>query len=145
MGNYLKNILIVLFFVVFACSSFANNSIDKLQTTLIPDNTRSAIAPPVDNSIKKSKFEVGDCLKYLKDGESYWSHKETQVLKIEKIGEKNLKVRMFGFLKKTDKWLLSPAQSLEFNQQSLFIKTDCPSIDKRLSDKELEELTKDKN
>jgi hypothetical protein len=140
MNVYIKNSLLILFFIIFSYSTMANTAKEILETTLIPEDSRNTLAPPLDNRIKKAKFEKGDCLMYLKDGESYWSYRETQVLKVEDIGEKNLKVRMFGFLKKTDKWILSPAESLDFIQQSLYKKVDCPSLELKLTDEELDKL-----
>jgi len=85
-----------------------------------------------------------ECLKHKKDGETYWTYYETEILKVEDIGKDFLKVKRFSFLPKSGKWTLSAASSMPFAQQLLYINVECPKKELELTAEELEELNKNK-
>lgn len=86
-------------------------------------------------------YKKGTCLKFNKEGEDYWTIYETMTLRIEDIGDRRLKVRKLFFM--TDKkWLEGSPESMIFENQDKFTKTECPSDEMKLSPEEIEDLRK---
>lgn len=93
------------------------------------------------NLPKEAIFPKNACLKMNKDGETFWSMYETSTIYIQDIGSKNLKIQKIFFMN-NKKWLLGPAESLDFKYQVQFTHIDCPSLEMKLTDEEIFELKK---
>ena len=84
--------------------------------------------------------EKGACLKYMKNGESYWTIYETDTLKVVSVGDKSLKVKRYAFLSESKKWRLSESFTLPFENQIEYVQIECPKKELRLTDEEFKKL-----
>jgi len=84
--------------------------------------------------------EKDSCLKYMKNGESYWTIYETDTLKVVSIGDKSLKVKRYAFLSESKKWRLSESFTLPFEKQTEYVQIQCPKNELRLTDEEFKKL-----
>jgi hypothetical protein len=93
---------------------------------------------------QKAIVKVGECLKYLKEGENFWTKYETEVLKVEEIGAVNLKVRKILFVNpRSDKWAFDEsAFTLKFPEQVNYELMPCPDDKYKLSYEEVELIKK---
>lgn len=93
---------------------------------------------------KKALVKVGECLKYLKNGEDFWSHYETEVVKVEAIGESKIKLRPILYVKRTSPdWAYAEeAKDIPFDQQLQYEITYCPNLKDKMSEEMAERFRK---
>lgn len=97
---------------------------------------------PVDElKLKKAIFENNSCLKFLKEGERFWTIYETLTLKIVDIGKKNLKIQKYAFMN-NKKWIILEPEAMEFDLQKQFMQVECPSLENKLTNEEILDLKK---
>lgn len=88
--------------------------------------------------------KAGECLKFLKEGEKFWTKYETEILQVESIGKDNLKVKRILFVDvRSEKWTYEPiAFSLRFPSQIDYEITSCPEEKNKLTYEEVQLLNK---
>lgn len=108
------------------------------KTQNLVNNQASLVGP------KKSLVEVGECVKYLKNGEAFWTHHETEVALVEAIGIKSVKLRPIFFYKLgRPEWTYSDeAKDVAFENQLQYDITNCPKPEDQLPDDVAEALKK---
>jgi hypothetical protein len=85
-----------------------------------------------------SLVKKGECLKFKKDGEQYWNKYETEILKIQEIGDHSLKVQRIIFVNtKTNQWMGTKSFKLDFEHQMKYDLFPCPLEEDSLSEKEI--------
>lgn len=143
--------LIILSLLILSTSSFSKSTDER--------DTRDIIKSEIDdfygvndiNAVEGNDpilpttalYKTGDCIKFNKNNEKFWSIYETMVLTITDIGSKNLKVKQIYFLN-DKKWLTGSSNSMRFENQVQFSKATCPPEENMLTEAEIEEMKKDK-
>lgn len=107
--------------------------------TLNLANDGSALVGP-----KKALVKVGECIKYLKNGENFWNHYETEVAFVEAIGTKKIKLRPIEYVKVSyPEWTYAEqAKDIPFEAQLQYEITYCPKIEDKLSEEMTERFRK---
>ena len=93
---------------------------------------------------KKALVSVGECVKFLKNGESFWNHHETEVALVEALGKKSIKLRPIQFAKLgAPDWTYSDvAKDVAFEQQLQYETTNCPKTEDRIPEEIAEKMKK---
>ena len=106
-------------------------------------NTESTLNVKEVKPLNRALVKEGECLKYKKNGETYWTKYETEIIKVDKVGRETLKVRKISFINsKSDKWMDSDPYSLDFEFQMLYELFPCPDMKDKLSDEKEKEILK---
>lgn len=102
--------------------------------------------PDLSTIIREPIFKEQTCIKFKKNGETYWENFETKTLYVEAIGVNSLKVRTLRYISDGKSWFFEPyANTMEFPNQSDYLYTTCPKEEDRLSDEAAEKLLKGNN
>lgn len=90
------------------------------------------------------KYPIKTCLKYKKNGESFWENYETDFFSIVAIGELSYKVKQIRFPKGfNDIWFFdkeNKKETITFIEQNNFYLTACPQKEDKISNKELSKI-----
>jgi hypothetical protein len=102
---------------------------------------------PTQEQIKKPLVKINECVSAIKNDESFWNHHETAVFKVEAIGDHNIKLKKFIFLKKhQESWYYDDtAIALPFELQYQLEITSCPKDDKKLTEEQFAKYIKNNN
>lgn len=102
-------------------------------------NNRESLVGP-----KSALVNAGECVKFLKNGEAFWTHHETEVALVEAIGIKNIKLRPIFFAKLgRPEWTYSDeAKDVPFENQLQYEITSCPKEDDKIPEEIAEQLKK---
>lgn len=139
--------------IFFSCFLFSLNSfaVKYKRNPIAHDPAKDAFFNGTDNKLaekdpgpQKAIVKVGECLKFLKEGEKFWTKYETEVLKVEEIGDVSLKVRRILFVNpRSDKWAFDEsAFPLKFPEQINYELMDCPEDKYKMSYEEIELVKK---
>jgi hypothetical protein len=90
-----------------------------------------------------AKYKKDTCLLFKKNNETFWERTETKAYKIIDTGKKYYKVKSIVFTNKGN-WYLGKLSAINFNIQTSFYKHKCPAIEKKLSQREINELDSNK-
>lgn len=143
----MKKILILFIFSLFVVNIHANEKKDPRDLTkkevdsFFGEDNYNTMAPVDELKLKKAIFEKNSCLKFLKEGEKFWSIYETLTVKIVDIGKKNLKIRKYAFMN-NKKWLILEPEAMEFDLQKQFMQVECPPLEDKLTTEEIIKLKK---
>ena len=136
-------ILIMIFSFLIFNSIFANELLNPTEKEEFFGNSKNLVKEETVKPLNQALVKEGECLKYKKNGENYWTKYETEIIKIESVGEKTLKTRRISFInKKSDKWMDSEPYSLPFEFQMNYEVIDCPKIEDKMSDEEVKKIKK---
>lgn len=140
-----------LFLAFFSFSAFAANDASDLinpkeKTEFFNANRSQNLVNNSDALVgpKKALVKEGECVKFLKNGESYWNKYETEVSKVESVGQKSVKLRPILFLKRgLEDWTYSDdAKDLAFENQLKYEVFPCPAEKDRIPEDIAEILKK---
>lgn len=96
-----------------------------------------------DNKITKN-FKENQCLKFKKEGESFWKNYETDFFKIISTGNHSYKVKKINFPKNhEDLWYYdndSEKNTIKFIDQNDFYLEECPKEINLISEKEIKKI-----
>ena len=140
--------ILIILTIILSSSSFAKNNqdlYDVLQNRIdkFYGKEINMMNPENPNLPQMPLYKAGACLKFNKDGETFWNKYETMTILIEEIGKNKIKIRKVFFMS-DKKWLTGSPEVMSFQAQSLFTQTDCPSEKMKLTEEEIYEL-KQKN
>ena len=146
------NKIIILLSLIAISQSFAKSDNDKIREDIFSpskvqkmygEEKPAQTEPDPKKVISQPIFESKTCIKFIKDGETYWKNNETQVLYIEAVGTNSLKVRPIRYVKNSDQWFFEPdATAMNFSVQNQYLYTSCPKEEKQLSQEQAAKLLK---
>jgi len=143
----MNKILILLTLSLLAITTYAKEEKDPrdlIKTevdSFFGEDNYNTIAPVDELKLKKAIFENNSCLKFLKEGEKFWTIYETLTVKIVDIGMKNLKVQKYAFMN-NKKWIMLEPESMDCDLQKQFMQVECPSLEDKLTTEEILDLKK---
>lgn len=143
----MNKILILLTLSLLAMTTYAKvkkDPRDLIKTevdSFFGEDNYNTMVPVDELKLKKAIFENNSCLKFLKEGERFWTIYETLTLKIVDIGKKNLKIQKYAFMN-NKKWIILEPEAMEFDLQKQFMQVECPSLEDKLTNEEILDLKK---
>ena len=119
----------------------ANDLLNPADKEAFFGNSKSLMEEEIVRPLNQSLVKAGECLKYKKNGETYWTKYETEIIKIESIGKETLKVRRLSFINtKSNKWMDSEPYSMAFEFQMNYEITECPDMKDKMTEEEVKKV-----
>lgn len=144
----MKTLLIVLFFSITLAYAAKNDAAGFINPPEKSKFFSGSVNLAKDGAAlvgpKKALVKVGECVKYLKNGEDFWTHYETEVAFVEAIGEKKIKLRPVQYVKVNypDWTFAEEAKDIPFELQLQYEITYCPKQENKLSEEMAERFRK---
>lgn len=111
------------------------------ETEAFYSGSNNVVSPEVVKPLDIALVKKGECLKFRKNGERFWSKYETEVLLVKEIGESNLKVVRVVFAKKDEEaWAESDPFIIQFQHQLQYDLMECPKEEDKISSELIEEI-----